>query len=58
MLVHIEIKEIERFLFFIPSNHKGLPKRKRVWFYGLAITHRMLRVSSTVSEVFLGEEIS
>lgn len=29
MLVHIEIKEIERVLFFIPSNHKGIPKRKK-----------------------------
>lgn len=56
MLVHIELKKLNAFYFpfLVISKAKGCGFMAwQVWFYGATVTHRMLLVSSTVSEVFL-----
>ena len=56
MLVHIELKKLNAFYFsfLVISKEKGCGfVARQVWFYGATVTHRMLWVSSTVSEVFL-----
>ena len=60
MLVHIELKKLNAFYFLSWLITKGFSKQKgcgfmarQVWVYGATVTHRILWVSSTVSEVFL-----